>query len=425
MKNNAPKLKSFLVVLMLISGAVSQAQDTIHITLPEAEKQFLGKNLLLLSQKNNIDISRALLLQAKLFDNPNLSLSANLYNPDQKKLADISNSTGEYAFGIQQLVVLAGKRNKRIALAGTTVRMSEEQFFDLLRTLRYSLRSDFYRIYYLHNSVDAYQGQVSSIEKLNTGYQELLAKGVVSLKDAVRIRSLLYSLKAEQTSLQNELNDVEAELQLLLQDNNTYFLPRIDEHSTMPLLSHYSLADLIDTAYANRYDLKLAETNLLYNQQNYNLQKALKVPDITLGAGFDKRGSFVTNASFFNMAIDLPFFNRNQGNIKAAKIGIEQSETMLQQAKLVVANEVQAAWVKALNTDKMLKSLDPGFRDQFERLLESVADNFGKKNITLIELTDFYESYKQNILQLNQLQNDKMQAIEAMHFAIGKTIFND
>jgi cobalt-zinc-cadmium efflux system outer membrane protein len=423
MKNYNHRRGSLLIALVLMFSFFSQAQDTIHITLPEAEKQFINKNLLLLAGKYNIDIGRAQVVQAKLYNNPNFSFSGNIYNPDLNKYVDVSNKTGEYSIGLQQLIILAGKRNKQIKLAETGVSLAEQKLFDLLRTLRYSLRSDFYTAYYLQNSVDAYQRQVASLEKLNTAYQDLLAKGLVTLKDAVRIKSLLYSLKADQASLQNQLNDLQTELQLLLQNNKTYFIPQVDAAAESVSVRQFALADLIDTAYANRYDLKQAETNLLLNQQNYNLQKAMAVPDLTLGAGFDKRGSFVTDASFFNVAIDLPFFNRNQGNIKAAKITIDQGKTLYQQQKLSVEGEVQNAYNKALNTDKMLQSMDPGFREQFEKLLKGITENFEKKNISLIEFTDFYESYKQNILQLNQLQNNKMQAIESLQFSIGKTIF--
>ena len=125
------------------------------------------------------------------------------------------------------------------------------------------------------------------------------------------------------------------------------------------------------------------------------------------------------------MAIDLPFFNRNQGNIKAAKFGIDQSKVVLTQQKNSVENEVQLAYIKALNTDKMLQSIDPGFRDEFENVLQSVTQNFEKKNISLIDFTDFNESYKNNILQINQIQNEKMQAIETLNFTVGKTILNN
>jgi outer membrane protein, heavy metal efflux system len=72
----------------------------------------------------------------------------------------------------------------------------------------------------------------------------------------------------------------------------------------------------------------------------------------------------------------------------------------------------------------MLQSIDPNFSIQFEQLLKSITLNFEKKNISLIEFTDFYDTYKQNVLQLNQLQNARMQAIENLNFAIGKTLIN-
>jgi cobalt-zinc-cadmium efflux system outer membrane protein len=404
---------NYLLLLLCFSVSIVQAQDTIRITLPEAEKQFLQKNLNLLAEKYNIDIAKAQVIQAKLYTNPNLSFTGAIYNPQVNKVFDVSNKTGEYIVGVQQLIRVAGKRNKEIKLAETNTRLSENRFFDLLRTLRFSLRSNFYSVYYLQNSLNAYQNQIASLETLSASYESLKVKGVVTLKDAIRIKALLYSLKAEQMALQNQINDLQAELRILLQNNKTYFIPLSEKN------------EVLAASYQNRFDLKLAENNLLYNQQNFALQKAIGRPDVTVGAQFDKRGSFVNDASFFTVAMDLPFFYRNQGNIKAAKIGIDQGKVMLTQQRLSVENEVQSAYTKLLNTDRILQSIDPGFRDEFESLLKSITENFQKKNLSLIEFTDFNESYKQNILQINDLQNQKMQAIETLNFTIGKTILNN
>jgi cobalt-zinc-cadmium efflux system outer membrane protein len=414
-------------LFILLARTTVHAQDTLHITLQDAEKQFLDKNLQLLAEKYNVSIARAQIIQAKLYNNPNLQLSGNIYNPDQKKWFDISNRTGQYEVGIQQMISLAGKRNKQVKIAQTNAAMAENSFFDLLRTLRFSLRSNFYQAYFLQNSMSAYAEQISSLEKMDATYKDLQTKGLVTLKDAVRLRSLLYSLKAERTTMQNQVNDLEAEIQLLLQNNHVWYaldMPA-DVVASIPSVRQTSLQSLIDSAYENRQDLALAKNSQLYNEQNYKLQKAVAVPDLTLGADFDKRGSFVNNATFLTVGIDLPFFNRNQGNIKAAKYGIDQTKLQVQQQQMTVENEVQTAYSKALNTDKMLESIDPGFRKDFEQLLKNITDNFLKKNISLLELTDFYDSYKENLLQLNQLQNDRMQAIETLNFAVGKTLFNN
>jgi cobalt-zinc-cadmium efflux system outer membrane protein len=275
--------------------------------------------------------------------------------------------------------------------------------------------------------MNAYTEQISSLEKMDATYKDLQTKGLVTLKDAVRLRSLLYSLKAERTSLQNQVTDLESEIQLLLQNNKTWYaldMPA-DVVTTIPAIRQTALQSLVDSAYLNRQDLALVKNNQLYNEQNYQLQKAMAVPDLTLGAEFDKRGSFVNNATFLTLGIDLPFFNRNQGNIKSAKYSIDQTKLQVTQQMMTVENEVQTAYTKAINTDKMLETMDPGFRKDFEQLLKNINDNFLKKNISLLELTDFYDSYKENLIQYNQLQNDRMQAIETLNFAVGKTLFNN
>src|ERR1700674_5323159 len=102
MRSTTLKLGSFLGMLAFWSCTIVQAQDTLHLTLPDAERQFLDKNLTLLAGKYNIDAASAQIIQAKLYPNPSLQLTGVIYNPKQGKYFDISNATGEYLVGMQQ-----------------------------------------------------------------------------------------------------------------------------------------------------------------------------------------------------------------------------------------------------------------------------------------------------------------------------------
>lgn len=414
---------SLCVISLLVSRGL-HAQDTLHITLQQAEQQFLQRNLPLMAEQYNISIAQAQVIQAKLYNNPSLALGGSIYNPDLGKFADIGNKTGQYTIEVQQLVLLAGKRNKQVQLARTEVSMAESRFSELLRTLNYILRSNFYKALYLQHSIRAFDIQLRTLERLSDNYKALQAQGVIASKEAVRIRALLYSLKAEQASLQNEFNGIEGELQLLLQDNKTWYIPDA-ENQDIPPVKTYSLQSLLDTAFTNRQDLKLTQHHQRYSEQNYALQKAMAIPDMTIGAMFDKRSDYIDNASLLNISFDLPFFHRNQGNIKAAKLGIAQSKMLAQQQVDIVENEVRTAYAKAVNADNMLRSVDPGFREEFEKLLQSITDHFIKKNISLLEFTDFCDSYKENLLQLNDVQNERMQAIESLNYALGKNLLNN
>lgn len=115
------------------------AQDSLRITLTEAENIFLNRNLSILAEKYNVSIAEAQVIQARLRINPNFQFTGDIFNPAQRKFFDVSNQTGEYIVGAQQLILLAGKRNKQIQLAETNISLSQNHVFDLLRTLRFTL----------------------------------------------------------------------------------------------------------------------------------------------------------------------------------------------------------------------------------------------------------------------------------------------
>ena len=57
-----------------------KAQDTLSISLQDAEKIFLQNNLSILAAKYNIDANLALVTQARAWDNPVISTDQNIYD---------------------------------------------------------------------------------------------------------------------------------------------------------------------------------------------------------------------------------------------------------------------------------------------------------------------------------------------------------
>ena len=89
-----------------------------------------------------------------------------------------------------------------------------------------------------------------------------------------------------------------------------------------------------------------------------------------------------------------------------------------------VEENVFRALQKALDQDKLLKSIDPKFSKDFDRLMKEILINYQKRNITILEFLDFYDSYKQNILQLNAIQFNRISAFEAINFFTANNFFN-
>jgi outer membrane protein, heavy metal efflux system len=416
----------FFVIGFIHSGIIAQINtDTLRIKLPDAEKMFLDSNLLLLAQKYNIDASKALIIQAKLLPNPNFGISHGLYSGTLKEFFP-TGANDETSASLSQLILLAGKRNKQIKVAQANAKLSEYQFYDLIRTLKYTLRTDFFNIYYLQRSSKAYDEEINSLQQVVKAFEEQEGKGYISEKEVVRIKAQAYSLQTEYNELQNEVNDLQSELRLLLQVKYDIYIEPLPDSSAIGSLSpsKYPITTLLDSAYQNRTDLSIAKANTDINKYTYEYQKALAVPDLTLSLGYDEQGSFLANYVGIGASIDLPFFNRNQGNIKSAKSMIDYSVATQKSTEATVESNVSRSLQKAYSEDKLYQSIDPKFSGDFDRLLHEVLINYQKRNISLLDFLDFYDSYKQNILQINSIQFNRVSAFEDINYYTGTNFFN-
>ncbi len=145
----------------------------------------------------------------------------------------------------------------------------------------------------------------------------------------------------------------------------------------------------------------IARTTVEASRLNYNYQKALAVPNLTLALAYDQQGSYINNLTSLGAAIDLPLFNRNKGNIHTAKLMTDESSALQLSAEATVQENVSHALEKAFANDKMYRMIDPKFLNDFDRLLHEVLINYEKRNLTLLDFLDFYTSYKDNILSSN------------------------
>ncbi|MFB9862433.1 TolC family protein [Rufibacter immobilis] len=409
----------------LPTAPVTAAADSLHLTLAQAEQLFLEKNLPLLAQKSAIEASRAAILQAKLFENPVLSLDQSLYNPENGRYFDVSRN-GQTFVQLEQLVFLAGKRNKRVQVETLNSQLTEQAFFDLLRTLRFALRSNMVELYYKQQGYAVLREKTQSVQQLVTALEGQYRKGNIALKEITRLKALLFQLGNQQLSLLNEIQERQSELRLLTHTPASIVLvPALDETALNAVTGdQFTFGQLLETAQENRYDLKSAQTQVQVQEANLKLQKAMAVPDLTLSANYDRQSNFIRNYTGLGVSLPLPLWNRNQGNISMARHQVQQSQHLLEQQQLTVETEVMQAYRKAQEAQQFYNSFDPNFRKDFDRLLEGITSSFMRRNISLIEFLDYYETYTDSMDQLLELSTTRLRALEEINFVVGKPIIS-
>lgn len=407
---------------MSSSFAQSPGNATLKITIQQAEDQFVKNNLNLIIQHYNIANADAQVITARLFNNPDFNFSNGIHATEVSQ----GPAYKEQAFGISQLFTTAGKRNKNIQLAKLGVEQSRYQFFDLLRTLKFSLRSDFYTVYYQRQSAKVYDEEIGSLSKTLTAYKDQYAKGNIAEKELLRIQAQLYSLQVEYTSLLMGIDTTESQLKLLLRISpGTTIAPIVPQDlSSATVVADVPYQQLLDSAYVNRYDLRLAKVTVDYNNINLQLQKATAIPDISLSLNYDKLGGYGNNYLGGGIEFNLPFFNRNQGGIKQARIAIDQSKIQLQSQHDQVESDVATNYKIALVQEKLYNSLDPKFKPEFSHLIGEVYKNYESRNIGLLEFLDYYDTYKTNTLLINNLLLNRIMALEQLNYVTGTPFFN-
>jgi len=410
------------MLLLLAGTTVARAQSPVSLTLSAAEDTFLVHNYTLLAQKYQIDANKALIKQAKLWANPSFSTTLGMGSTTHTTPFAVSGANGQVEYAVDQLITLAGKRNRSVELARLQADYSEAYFDELIRTLKLELRSSFYSLYYKRQTVSIISEQVKTLSRIVDAYEEADKKGSVAHADLIRLRALELGLKNDYAQMYQEALDANKSLQQLL-GMYTPIIPVIDAEDTFQFnLGEYSLQQVMDSAMVYRSDLKMADISKNSAAVNLRLQKALAVPDLHIGAAYDKQGSYIPNFWGVTAGVDLPVWNRNQGNIRAARSSMNIADINLQQQHNQVTTEVSNVYERIKVLESSYRNLEE-FNHEYNTLFSEISKNFSKGNISLLQFIDYFNSYSDNVRNVNEYWSQRLSAYEELNYAIGKDLY--
>ena len=399
--------------------------DTVRLSLPDAEQRFFQNNLAVLAQQYNVTVAQAQAVQARVIDNPTLYVEQDVLRRRISRPVVPEGTLGNEAIvTVQQLFSIAGRRKAAGRVAQQAAVVEQYNLQDLLRTLRYQLRTTFYDLIFKQQTLKVYDTEINSLSRTVNLYQTQFEKGNVALKEVIRLRAFLFTLQSEKQALLTDVAAEQSDLHVLLRDPiSTTYVPAVDLGRTRALsLNAYSEQQLTDTALVLRTDLNARRASLEQQNLNLTLQRKLATPDLAVGYTYDKAGSYINNYSALTLGMAIPIFNRNQGNIQVAQAQIAGGKLLVDQQQLIVQSEVHQAYQLAVRSDELFQSTD---RDTapFARLMTGIEQSYAKRVLTVVEYLDFFESYKNNLVQLNTLRANRIRAFEQLNFAVGKPIF--
>ncbi|KDN54174.1 TolC family protein [Flavobacterium seoulense] len=422
-------ISPFVLLLSVWATAQNVVSDTIVLSRKNAETLFLQNNLSLIAERLNIDIAQAQIIQAKVWPNPTFSINEiNLWrNTGSEVLPAIWGNYGRYQeFGasLEQLVYTAGKRKKMIAIEKVGSDMAEEYYKNFLRNLKMEFRNNLSAMQYNQAKKAVYQKQLKSFQNLVKAYEIQVKQGNISQGDYIRLKASELEFLNEINAIAIENNALQSEMKKLLHLSPVVFI-KIDQEDVIPdmtMVNNLNIQDVINDVENYRPDVKLAKLNEKYNQKKYEYQKALKTPDITLEASYDRGGNIMRDFFGLGFSIDLPVFDRNKGNIKAAQFSVEQSK--LNKEELL--NGAQAEIFETYNNFKAAQKLYDGigleYQEKLDKMLDSYLASFKNRNISLFVYLDYVEAYLSNKVIVLETQKELNNRLEEFKNASGQEL---
>ena len=422
-------------VLLLLSPIFIQAQELAPIVLSKerAESLLLENNLSLLAKQLDLDIAEAEVIQAKVWPNPTLSIDEiNLWTTDYQKrngeqLATLfGNDNGQYqqvTAQIEQLVELAGKRKKRIAIEQVSHQIAAAYLEDFLLSLRTEFRETLYHFEYSRLYIDLLKKQSQSLESLISAYQDQFNQGNVSKVDLIRLQATNFSLKNEIIDEQDDFNEQQQRLIVLLNlpdQSNISFSNVFDDsfnYTNENLI--FNIEDLQQKAIELQPLIKA--TNLAVKKSEHQLafEKAQRVPDVTFSVGYDRGGNIYQDFIGVGFSMDLPFFDRNKGGIKRASAEIKQAEHLQSEAILTVKTKVREKVKNILQVSNFFESINPEYVNDLDTSMTAYNQFFKDQTINIITYLDFMEAYIENMQTIYENQKQFYNALEELNYITG------
>ncbi|MBF7091538.1 TolC family protein [Flavobacterium sp. ALJ2] len=422
-----------LTLLVIVShkavAQISTINDTIVLSRTQAEALFLDKNLSLISEKLNIDIADAQVIQAKLWPNPTLNVGEiNLWkNATVEDLPPMMGNFGrttQVNVELEQLIQTAGKRKKMIAMEKVGVDIAKEYFKTFLRNLKIEFRGNLTELQFVQAQEAVYQKQLSSMQILLKAYSNQVTQGNIGKGEYIRLKASELQFLKEISELKKENNSLQKELKVLMNMPATSYI-KITDEGFVPdnkNINNINLGSLLASAIENRPDMKVLKLENEYNTNKYKYEKAMRTPDVTLGVSYDRASNIMKDFVGVGFSMDLPFFNRNQGNIKTAKIAIDQGKLLTEEKAISVQAEVLQAYEDLIVTKRLYDSVDSNYEEDLDKLLESYRKNFMQRNTSILEYLDFVEAYLQNKSILLHSKKDLNKNLEELRYIAGQEI---
>ncbi len=398
--------------------ALAQNPGSVTISLDDAIQMALRHNHNILAARTTIQQSEAEEITANLRPNPVILSDWQflpIFQPSQFS-ADYLDNTAQFDLGVSYLFERGKKRQHRLRAARDVTAVTRSQVADNERSLTFSVATGFINVELAESTLALATQDLKSFQNTVDISQARYKAGDIGEGDLLKIKLQMLQFQTDVSAAQLARVQGLSDLRQLLGYES--IAPDYDVAGTFdyqPVKGN--LDDFQASALQNRPDLRAAQQGVTAANSQHALQQAIGKRDITGEINYTHL-SYLNDVSLFGQ-MQMPIFDRNQGEIARAAFAITQAQEQERFSNGQVLTDVRDAFENLRTNDQVVGLYRSGYLDEAQQSRDISEYAYRRGAASLLDFLDAERSYRATQLAYRQALASYLIALEQLREAVG------
>ncbi|HTH95123.1 MAG TPA: TolC family protein [Rhodocyclaceae bacterium] len=276
-----------------------------HLALSEAIRLALSFNPELAASAREVGAQEGAVIQAGVWRNPELS----------SIIEDRQPATRTTTYQINQPLEIGGKRGARIDVAERNRDIAAVDLNAQQATIRAGVITAFFDVLAAQERVKIAQSLLELAQNSTLAASRRVTAGRISPVEETKARVAEASVKVDLAQANSDLLNARKQLAAYWGNPAPRFVRADGDAERLPALPPVAT---LDARFARTPDMRRAQLELERSKSVVDLEKAKRIPDITLSLGSKRDATLDHTQAIVGLSIPIPLFDRNQGNLHEA-----------------------------------------------------------------------------------------------------------
>lgn len=403
------------VLLASAAGGIAEGVP-MRLTLEKAIELALSDNYTLQAKENELKSVRSGEITAGLSPNPQAGYTA----------SNLSGRRGEFGrtdndYTLQATVETAGKREKRVALAKAGTGVTGFELQDVRRTIVLAVKTAFTGVLAGKAKLELAVSNLKNLDDVEKLQKLRAEKGDISDLDLLRIQGQRLQFESDADDAKLAVKTAKVALrQAISRERLPENYDVVGELFAKPV-AHLDREALRNRAEDNRPDLRAAAQAIEKSRADLKLAQAKAVPDIQPQVGYNDTHD---NGQYWTLGgtVNIPIFDRNQGEIARAAADIERAARLRDAARAQVIADIDVAYATVLAAREKYNRINGTYLPKAKTVRERVELSYRKGAATLLDYLEAQRSYRETSKAGISALSDLVTAQAQLEAAVGEPV---